>query len=125
MDAYARVGAWKHDCDASIDPAAALMAQPHCRHWGYDLSKQTGLRSGILYSLLQRMFDEGWLSDGWEDAPETGRRKRPPRRYYEITEVGFRELGALPLPVDAAARSSIQPRGTRVTAVPCWVVPNG
>ena len=108
---------------ALLQVAAALMTQPQRRHWGYDLSKQTGLRSGILYPILQRMFDEEWLSDGWEDAPETGRRKRPPRRYYEITELGLRELGALPLPVDAA-RSSIQARGAWVTAMP-RAVPNG
>jgi PadR family transcriptional regulator PadR len=103
--------------------AAALLSRPTGRHWGYDLSKQTGLRSGILYPILQRMFDEGWLSDGWEEASSSGRRKRPPRRYYKITELGLRELGALPLPVEAA-RSSSPARGSRLTTLP-GAVPNG
>jgi PadR family transcriptional regulator PadR len=107
---------------ALLQVAAALMAQPRGRHWGYDLGKQTGLRSGVLYPVLQRMFDHGWLSDGWEDPPETGRRKRPPRRYYEITELGMRELGALPLPANAR-----RPSGTTRSAHPVTpeAVPNG
>lgn len=45
--------------------------------------------------MLKRMLDEGWLADGWEDQAEAGREKRPPRRYYEVTELGRSELGAL------------------------------
>jgi PadR family transcriptional regulator PadR len=44
--------------------------------------------------MLTRMLDEGWLTDGWED-PTTIQNKRPPRRYYEVTEDGLRELGAV------------------------------
>lgn len=79
---------------ATIQVAHALMLQPNDRHWGYELSRQAGVRSGAMYPILGRMFDEGWLSDGWEDESETGG-KRPPRRYYRITEDGLRELGAM------------------------------
>jgi PadR family transcriptional regulator PadR len=48
-----------------------------------------------MYPVLRRMLDEGWLADGWEDQAEAGREKRPPRRYYEVTELGRSELGAL------------------------------
>lgn len=72
----------------------ALMEEPTAQHWGYDLSKRSGVRSGVLYPLLTRMLDEGWLSDGWED-PETLDRKRPPRRYYELTDTGRLELGGI------------------------------
>jgi PadR family transcriptional regulator PadR len=44
--------------------------------------------------MLTRMLDEGWLTDGWEEDAAT-RPKRPPRRYYEITDEGRRLLGAL------------------------------
>lgn len=64
--------------------AAALMAYPDGRHWGYRLQGQAGVRSGVMYPILQRMLEEGWLADGWEDQT----RGRPPRRYYEITEAG-------------------------------------
>jgi len=49
-----------------------------------------------MYPLLNRMLDEGWLADGWEDHHgQMGRPKRPPRRYYEVTDVGKLALGAL------------------------------
>jgi PadR family transcriptional regulator len=71
----------------------ALMDKPSARHWGYELSRQSGVRSGVLYPLLHRMHGDGWLVDGWETPDEAGRR-RPPRRYYELTDLGRRELGA-------------------------------
>jgi PadR family transcriptional regulator, regulatory protein PadR len=48
-----------------------------------------------MYPLLQRMLDEGWLADGWEDRVQVGEAKRPPRRYYELTDEGKIALGAL------------------------------
>src|SRR4051812_8925743 len=74
--------------------AAAIMATPDDRFWGYGLVKRSGVRSGVLYPMLTRMLDEGWLTDGWED-PNTISNKRPPRRYYELTDLGRRELAAL------------------------------
>ena len=72
----------------------ALMTDPTGRHWGYELSKRSGVRSGVLYPTLGRMLAEGWLSDGWEERSQiTG--KRPPRRFYELTDEGKIELGAL------------------------------
>jgi PadR family transcriptional regulator PadR len=80
---------------ALVMVALALMADPSGRHWGYELSKRSGVRSGVMYPTLQRMLDEGWLDDGWEEQPRTGRAKRPPRRYYELTEEGKIALGAV------------------------------
>lgn len=79
---------------ASVQTALALMADPDARHWGYDLTKRANVRSGVLYPVLTRMLDAGWLSDGWEDRVETGS-KRPPRRYYEVTTVGRKALTEL------------------------------
>ena len=79
---------------SSVAVAVALMRQPKERHWGYSLSKATGVRSGVLYPILGRMLEQGWLNDGWEDVSIT-REKRPPRRYYVVTEKGMRELGSL------------------------------
>lgn len=70
------------------------MADPNSRFWGYPLSRATGLRSGVLYPILQRMLEDGWLEDGWE-VIDSAKEKRPPRRYYKLTEVGARELGAI------------------------------
>jgi PadR family transcriptional regulator len=80
---------------ALVQVAIALMSDPGGRHWGYELGKQSGVRSGVMYPLLQRMLDEGWLADGWEEQAQTGRAKRPPRRYYELTGAGKAALGAV------------------------------
>jgi PadR family transcriptional regulator PadR len=77
-----------------IQVAAVLLAEPDARHWGYDLIKRSGERSAVVYPMLTKMLDEGWLSDGWED-PAAIKEKRPPRRYYELTEFGKQELGAV------------------------------
>lgn len=79
---------------ALVQVAAALMAEPSGRHWGYELSKRSGIRSGVMYPILSRMLGEGWLTDGWEES-EAGRGQRPPRRYYELTAEGQVALGAL------------------------------
>jgi PadR family transcriptional regulator PadR len=79
---------------ALIQVAMALLDDPTDRHWGYELSKKAGVRSGVLYPMLTRMLNEHWLIDGWED-PNTIREKRPPRRYYELTDQGRLELGAV------------------------------
>ena len=71
---------------------AVLLDDPLSRHWGYDLSKRTGVRSGVLYPLLHRMLEEGWLNDGWEEATAASGRSRPPRRYYEVTPDGLAAL---------------------------------
>jgi PadR family transcriptional regulator PadR len=80
--------------NALVQVALAIASKPDDPLWGYDLSKETGLRSGVLYPILHRMLDEGWLVDGWEDL-DPAIDKRPPRRYYRLTEEGSRELGAL------------------------------
>jgi len=79
---------------ALIQVANAMMAEPTERHWGYGLTKITGVRSGVLYPILERMLDEGWVEDGWEDPSEISDR-RPPRRYYVLTGDGQAELAAI------------------------------
>lgn len=79
---------------ALVQVTIALLDDPTGRHWGYELSKRSGVRSGVLYPMLTRMLNEGWLTDGWED-PATIQQKRPPRRYYELTDDGRLALGAV------------------------------
>lgn len=61
--------------------------------WGYALSKRSGVRSGVLYPMLDRMMGEGWLEDDWE--VDTEGKKRPPRRYYTLTDKGLNNLGGV------------------------------
>lgn len=70
--------------------------------WGYALSKKSGVRSGVLYPQLDRMMGEGWLEDHWEERAEG--KKRPPRRYYTLTNKGRSNLGGV------ARRAESEPR---------------
>jgi PadR family transcriptional regulator PadR len=79
---------------ALVRVAMALMDEPGGRHWGYELFKRSGVRSGVLYPMLTRLLGDGLLADGWED-PATIRDRRPPRRYYTVTDKGRQELGAV------------------------------
>jgi PadR family transcriptional regulator, regulatory protein PadR len=75
---------------ALLSIAEVLLQQPGERHWGYDLSRQTQVKSGSLYPILRRMLAAGWLSDGWEDPMLV--QGRPPRRFYVLTTPGYHAL---------------------------------
>jgi PadR family transcriptional regulator PadR len=96
---------------ALVQVTLALMDDATGRHWGYDLSRRAGVRSGSLYPVLDRMLAAGWLEDGWED-PEEVSGRRPRRRYYRLTDTGRNEIGGLL--ADAAA----DPRFRLVFGVP-------
>lgn len=70
--------------------------------WGYQLSKLSGVRSGVLYPQLDRMMSEGWIEDHWEEKDPA--QKRPPRRYYTLTDTGRVELGAVAFRVQTEQR---------------------
>lgn len=55
------------------------------RH-GYDLTKETGLRSGTLYPLLMRLSQQGLLESRWQEAERPG---LPPRHVYRLTARGL------------------------------------
>jgi PadR family transcriptional regulator, regulatory protein PadR len=57
------------------------------RDWkyGYDISRNTGLKSGTLYPILMRLAEHALLETRWED-PEPG---RPPRHMYRLTTEGL------------------------------------
>ena len=81
---------------ALVEVALVLLEDPEGSHWGYDIGKRSGVRSGVLYPILHRMLDDGIVTDGWE-----AQGKRPPRRYYQLTPDGAERLGGL---VEAARR---------------------
>jgi PadR family transcriptional regulator PadR len=53
--------------------------------WGYRLSEQTGLGSGTVYPILERLEAAGHVSARWETPRPAD---RPPRRFYELTGTG-------------------------------------
>lgn len=77
---------------ATVQMVKALLDDPDAKHWGYDLRRRAGVRSGVLYPILSRMLEAGWLTDGWETPPPEG---RPPRRYYKLTKPGREVFAAL------------------------------
>lgn len=54
--------------------------------YGYDLSQQTGLKSGTLYPILQRLHERELLSAEWQQSPHEG---KPPRHIYTLTAAGL------------------------------------
>lgn len=81
--------------NAQVQVALALLQDPEREHYGYELSREAAVRSGVMYPLLRRMLNEGLLADGWEDAKKAAAEGRPPRRYYVLTEKGRQQLGGL------------------------------
>lgn len=65
----------------------SALATTHPAHsYGYDLSKATGLKSGTLYPILQRLHEQGHLDAQWENSPHPG---KPPRHIYTLTPQGL------------------------------------
>ena len=75
-----------------------LCADPLTWHYGYDLSRRTGLRSGTLYPILARLHELGWLETRWTPADRPG---RPPRHTYRLTDSGASAAAELVAQVDA------------------------
>ena len=74
----------------SSPPTRAVLASLSAGHpgWthGYDLSRATGLKSGTLYPILQRLHAQGYLDARWEESPHPG---KPPRHIYQLTPQGL------------------------------------
>jgi PadR family transcriptional regulator, regulatory protein PadR len=86
----------------------ALFAQPGDWRHGYDLAKQTGLRSGTLYPILVRLADRGLVEARWEDGRPAG---RPPRHLYRLSSEGLaRAEAAVAAAPRAAAPRRAAPR---------------
>ena len=64
----------------------AMLKQSRNWQYGYELSKQTGLKSGTLYPLLIRLSDQGLLGSQWQEPERPG---KPPRHAYKLTPTGL------------------------------------
>jgi len=91
---------------------AALSAEPADWRHGYDLAKQTGLKSGTLYPILVRLADQGLMEARWEDGRPAG---RPPRHLYRLSSEGLARAKAA---LQAAAPAAVPPAGQRRLAAP-------
>ena len=90
--------------DQTLALLAALTDQPRAWRHGYDLSSETGLKSGTLYPILMRLSDRGLLDSKWTPHERTG---RPPRHMYRLTAQGIafarEQLAACPPVIEASA----------------------
>lgn len=82
---------------------AALARQPQAWRHGYDLSRETGLKSGTLYPLLMRLKDQALLESEWRQPVEPG---RPPRHAHRLTPSGVALAAARP-PEPASAPAAV------------------
>lgn len=64
----------------------AMLREPQIWQYGYELSKQTGLKSGTLYPILMRLSDQGLLESKWLEPERPG---KPPRHAYKLTSNGL------------------------------------
>jgi PadR family transcriptional regulator PadR len=64
----------------------AFLHSPKEWKYGYDISRNTGLKSGTLYPILIRLAERKLLETSWENA-EPG---KPPRHLYRLTPDGLR-----------------------------------
>jgi len=89
---------------------AALAAQPLEWRHGYDLTRETGLKSGTLYPILIRLADREIVEACWEADQPAG---RPRRHLYRLTSQGLAAATAV-LAVPRAPASTARPRQTSV-----------
>jgi DNA-binding PadR family transcriptional regulator len=69
-----------------VSVIAALCSTPSGWRHGYDIAKQTGLKSGTLYPILIRLAERGMLEACWEAGQPAG---RPRRHLYRLTAEGL------------------------------------
>jgi PadR family transcriptional regulator, regulatory protein PadR len=90
---------------------AAFLEDPTADHYGLDLSRSAGLRSGTIYPILARLEEAGWVESSWEavDPAEVG---RPARRYYRVTDLGAaRARDEIEKSIRRLTRPTLRPQG--------------
>ena len=72
--------------------AIVLLAVSRGVAYGFDIMDATGLQSGTVYPILRRLEAAGLVRSRWEAVTNARDEQRPPRRYYQVTGAGSREL---------------------------------
>ena len=70
----------------TLSVLAALCADPQTWRHGYEIAKDTALKSGSLYPILIRLADRGLVEARWEEEQPAG---RPRRHLYRLTAGGL------------------------------------
>jgi DNA-binding PadR family transcriptional regulator len=85
----------------------ALTAEPREWRYGYDLCRETGLKSGSVYPILMRLVDRRLLEAKWEERPPPG---RPARHLYRLTGAGQAYVADATARRGAPVRAPARPR---------------
>ena len=72
--------------DQTVAVLQTLLSRPTVWRYGYDLSKEIGLKSGTLYPLLMRLADDGMLESEWRASIRPG---APARHAYRLSDMGI------------------------------------
>ena len=72
--------------------AAVLQAIASGHAHGFEIMDASGLPSGTVYPALRRLERARYVKSAWEPSKDAERRRRPRRRYYEITASGIKAL---------------------------------
>jgi PadR family transcriptional regulator PadR len=96
----------------TIAVLAALAEQPSSWRHGYDLARETGLKSGTLYPILVRLADRELVEACWEEAQPEG---RPRRHLYRLSADGLAAAAEVQAdqPAPAPAASPARPAAPR------------
>ena len=90
---------------------AALVAEPASWRHGYELARETGLKSGTLYPILVRLADRGLMEARWQEEQPVG---RPRRHLYRLTPDGLaRASAAVTAEASAAKPAALSPARAR------------
>ncbi len=78
------------------DLLAVMLRKRRTWHYGYELSRDTGLSSGTLYPLLIRLSDQGLLESHWYRTRNAPGKPPPPRIQADLGGIGpcTRDSGA-------------------------------
>lgn len=80
-----------------------LLEAPGDWHYGYELARGSGLKSGTLYPILIRLADRGWLESQWQQ--QAGEK---PRHMYRLTAHG-RKAARLALAEASTSLKTLKP----------------
>jgi len=99
---------------------SVLQAIARGYRYGFDIMDATELPSGTVYPILGRLDENGLARSRWEDQEIAHGKKRPPRRYYEVTVRGKErlegELQRMRALADLSAADAVNAEGNAVKA---------
>ena len=103
MDRLSRV------TEATLDVLEALMG-PDDELYGYKIAVRSGRKTGVIYPILDRLENAGWIESGWEREERGGR--GPRRRFYRLSPDGLSAARDLL----TERRGAVRQRGDRAPA---------